>query len=159
MKVMSDLLAQAYIRGIDLNEFVEFFASQAQSMFNYPRNCRLTGTQDRVWLMRGFYPGSSIFFKLSIIPNRNQEYFDTPYYVKVSLPTVNGRKQRYNMFGSKELNDYIVDKMENSVFNAGHDIKPLIDDTFRMPRCMSPKGMKIFRYEKPTRKKDAAKKS
>ena len=161
LKVMSELLTQAHIAGIDLEEFIEFFATQIQTMLSHSPNYNYMGEKKRVWIMRGFYPDTPIFFKLTLILSTNDK---ENYYAKVSPLRVNfyGKGgtayDSWVKFDGKTLNEDITDKMENVFFGAEHDLKPILRDKVRMPRCMSPKGMKIFRYKKPRKVAKRAKK-
>jgi len=161
LKIMSELLTQAHIAGIDLEEFVGFFASQIQAMLASPPNYNKFGQKARVWIMRGFYPETPVFFKLVLIDTnatvKNDSRFGTGpgYFAKVSPMRVMyyGRKgnaydDHVTLDGAK-LNDDLTNRMENSIFGAGHELKPILEKKVRMPRCMSPKGLRIFKYKKP----------
>jgi hypothetical protein len=151
LKIMSELLIQATVLGIDLEEFAGFFAAQIQAMLACPPNYNYTGKKLRIWLMRGFYPGSPIFFKLSICKlNESMGAWSESYYAKASPLLVKPSKSRkaHIFLEGKELNNNIINRMENRFFGADHKLEPMLPK-IKMPRCMSPKGIKIFNYEKP----------
>ena len=148
MKVCSTLIMLAYVSNIDPDDLIEFFATQVQAMLIAPPNYKMFGAAPPVWVMRGFYPGTSLFFKLTVARNEKGTW------VKASIPMMTvGNKRRADKFvklDGKQLNETIVNKMENTFFGATHQIKPLVEDKLRkMPRCMSPKGVKIFSCDVP----------
>lgn len=152
IKIMTELLMQANISGLDLNEFVGFFGAQVQAMLASPPNYNKYGQKARVWYMRGFYPGSSIFFKL-VLCTRDSSYGGASYYAKVSPLRIEKRVTKNRIvednyqFDGSEISEDVTNRMENTFFGADHELKPLVPNKIKMPRCMSPKGMKIFRYE------------
>jgi hypothetical protein len=150
LSVCATLLTMGVVQGIKPDDMVEFFASQVQTMLTAPPNYKLYGKTAPVWIMRGFYPKTPIFFKLTVCRNERGTY------VKASIPMVKGGKKRTGYpslikFDGAQLNETITNKMENSFFGASHEVKPLVS-WLRMPRCMSPRGVKIFSYEKPSKK-------
>jgi hypothetical protein len=152
MKVMSELLTQAHVIGIDIEELIAFFATQIQAMLSAPPNYNMWGQKERVWIMRGFYPDTSLFFKIVLLPTNSESR--PPYYAKVSPLRVTGRRgESFTTFRSSDLNENITNKMENTFFSANHEIKPLLNNKLKMPRCMSPKGVHVFRYKKPRKRK------
>jgi hypothetical protein len=169
MRVMSDLLTQAHIAGLNLDEFVGFFASQVQAMLACPPNYNKFGVKARVWIMRGFYPGSHVFFKIMVADTQDGAGRMTAnngrpqYYVKVTLPrtTTTGRRgqtvEASQYFDGHKLNEDLTDRMENSLLGASNEIRPIVTAKIRMPRCMSPRGLRIYRFEKPKRNRKNAK--
>jgi len=159
MKVCSTLIMMAYVNGIDPDDLVEFFATQVQAMLNTPPNYKMYGNTPPVWVMRGFFPLTTLFFKLVVARNEKGTW------AKASIPMIRiGKNRSWDKvvkLDGNQLNKTIVDKMENTFFGATHQIKPLVEDRVRkMPRCMSPKGVKIFNCELPrTRKKVKSKRS
>jgi len=158
LKVMSELLVQAHILGIDLEEFVGFFAAQIQAMLSCPPNYNFFGQKERVWIMRGFYPETQIFFKIILMGNKSESITMSGYYAKVSPMRVTftsksgGKYDDHVIFEGRKLNEDITNRMENAFFGADHKLDPIIQKKVRMPRCMSPRGMKIFRYKKPSKR-------
>jgi hypothetical protein len=156
MKVMAELLVQAHIIGLDVEEFVSFFSVQIQAMLASPPNFNMFGEKARVWVMRGFYPGTHIFFKLTLIANSNAN--NGGYYAKVSPMRIMRKIKRsefedHMTFDGTELNKSITDRMENSFFGANHQLDKILQKKLKMPRCMSPRGLKVFRYEKKKNEK------
>lgn len=135
------------IQELKPSDMVEFFGTQVQAMLMAPANYKLYGKSAPVWIMRGFYPNSTIFFKLTV--SRNERGI----WAKASIPMVKGGRKRTGYpslihFDGVKLNEMITQRMENSLLGADHEIKPIDTPVLRMPRCMSPKGIKIFSYEK-----------
>jgi len=150
LKVAAELALQAQLFDVDTNSLAEFFGTQAHQMCECPPNLNYFGQKAQVWVMRGFFPGTPLFFKMVVLeqcPNPRS------YYVKVTPLRVNhvnkyrGKDDDFLHIEGEQVEELIVKRMENSLLDAKHDI-PLIVNTIKMPRCMSPKGMKIFKYEK-----------
>ena len=160
MKVMSELITQAHIAGVNIEEFVGFFAAQVQAMLASPPNYNKYGKKARVWIMRGFYPDTPIFFKISLIES-NSDYVHLSdsmgYYAKVTPLRVQscwkGRSaEDYVLLDGRKLNEDITNRMENSLLGADHRLQPILEKKVKMPRCMSPRGLQIFNYKKPKKK-------
>jgi hypothetical protein len=157
LKVMSELLTQAYLLDVDLEEFVEFLASQVQRMIVCPPNYNFMGEKKRVWILRGFYDKAPLFFKMTVctIDGMNGYYAKaSPMRVTYSSKRHATRVDNFVRFDGKELNDMLTDRMENIFFQANHEVKNVISEKVKMPRCMSPKGMKLLKYKKKRRKND-----
>ena len=153
LRVISELLTQGKLLGIEAEALIEFFTVQAQNMMNYKNNFNING--DRIWVMRGFYPGTPLFFKLSVIEHLlpDQAHGSDTVSAKASPLRVHngGRHSKWDKvvtFDANEITDNITNKMENAFFNANHVVKPILRDKITMPRCMAPKGMKLLRYKK-----------
>ena len=153
MKVMSELLVQAHIIGIDLEEFVGFFASQVQAMLACQPNLNVFGQKARVWIMRGFYPDTHVFFKLVLIGG-DKELYAKVSPLRINFNTRGGKRWDAHMnFNGAKLNVNLINRMENSLLGADHKLEPIMYNKIKMPRCMSPKGLKIFNYKKPRKKR------
>lgn len=157
LKVMTELFAQARILGLDLEELLEFLASQVQAMLSCPPNYNFRGEKKRIWVLRGFYPKSTLFFKLTICHLEE----DKGYYAKASPMRVSyytKHKQvgdHYVAFDGIALNEALTNRMENTFFGAAHVVKDLLPKEIKMPRCMSPKGMRLLRYQPPRKRRNA----
>jgi len=151
-KIMNELLVQAKAMEIDLEKLVGFLGAQVQAMLNCSPNYSMFGKKARAWIMRGFYPGTSLFFKLTIGTMGDSD--STDYYVKasglkVTLTARNGRTHdSFVMIDSVKLNDSIVNSMENEFFGANHELQSLLQKSVKLPRCMSPRGCQIFSLDK-----------
>lgn len=153
MKVTGEIFAHAKILGIDAEKMVEFFATQVEAMLMCPPNFKFGG--NRCWILRGYYPGSSMFFKQILINPTSDRMGEGGYYFsKVSSLSVGFRRHTpaHQTFKGNELRKLMSDRMENILLGASHKIEPLIKVKTKMPRCLAPKGMKLFRYKKPKRK-------
>jgi hypothetical protein len=156
LKVMSELLVQAHIVGVELEEFIGFFASQIQAMLACPPNLNMFGQKARVWIMRGFYPGTHIFFKLVLMDHSSGSLYAKVSPLRVTFKARTGAATKYDahmIFDSVKLNDDLTNRMENTFFGANHQLTPILTTKLKMPRCMSPKGLKILKYKKPRKKK------
>lgn len=165
LKVMSELLTQAHILGLDLEELIEFLASQVQAMLSCPPNYNFMNEKKRVWILRGFYPRSTLFFKLTLCrlgeDTNTGGYFAkaSPMRVVFTNKRTKSRCDDHVVFDGNKLNNALTDRMENTFFGAQHEVESLLNKGVRMPRCMSPKGMKLLKYSKSRKKKGDAKNS
>jgi hypothetical protein len=163
LKVMSELLTQAHILGLDLEEMIEFLASQVQAMLSCPPNYNFMNEKKRVWILRGFYPGSPLFFKLTVCSLADMGgpggYFAkaSPMRVVYTNKRTKTRSDDHVSFNGNTLNSALTDRMENTFFGAQHEVKSLLSKGVKMPRCMSPKGMKLLRCNIKKRKNAKAK--
>src|ERR1700686_1970990 len=104
MKVMSELLAQAHILGLDVEEFVGFFASQVQAMLASPPNYNKLGVKAKVWILRGFYPETSIFFKLILVTKEQNGYYAKVTPLRILFRAKGGRSwDDYECFEGRDL--------------------------------------------------------
>lgn len=94
-----------------------------------------------VWLVRGYYPKTGIFFKLTVVENKNPwlealgpEYKDPPYHAKAVMAKPTEPKKFITIKGSE-----IMEKStENTLLDSRSDIE--MDLEYR--RLMHPKGVK-----------------
>lgn len=151
-KIMSELLVQARLLNIDVEGFVGFLGAQVQAMLACPPNYSKFGVKKRAWIMRGFFPGTGLFFKLTIGTEDSGSGNKYSYFVKASPLRVNHFIKGVNreasvVVNSDKLNEDIVNRMENEFFGADHELKNLLEEQIKLPRCMSPKGLQIFRFD------------
>lgn len=173
LKLSPTLLSQLDVVGVQADDFIEFVTAQAQAMIGCKSNFRLynTGSQpDKpVWIMRGYYPETPVFFKLTVVKttqltghggNAYQEDFS--YYVRARELRVKGRRKWHETMRmhhgeivvmSSDIMKNITHAMENELLGAGHEIKPILAKGPKKPKCMSPKGCKLFRYKKPSNRR------
>lgn len=152
MKVCPTLLSLAFVQGVKPDDMVEFFAIQVQAMLAVPPNYNFYGQTAPVWIMRGFFPETSVLFKLIVIRSGN----DTIVKASIPIPKI-GKGRFVNKMvyvKSVDINRAITNKMENALLGGEHEIKSLFAVGCRMPRCMSPRGVKIFSYKKPKHHKN-----
>lgn len=157
LKIMSELLVQAHIAGVELEEFVGFFASQIQAMLACPPNLNMFGNKARVWVMRGFYNNTQVFFKLVLMHKEDGSYYAKASPLRIFFRGPKGGTTRYDdhvTFDSGKLDNDLTNRMENTFLGADHKLTPILARKLKMPRCMSPKGVKIFRYKKPKKRKN-----
>lgn len=91
----------------------------------------------RCWVLRGFYPNTSIMFKMTIAENE----CDTGHFIKVSLPAPKH---------VSKMKHFTKHKIEQSLDNI------LLDNVQQekqphTPKCMTPKGMKPLKRSKHVR--------
>jgi hypothetical protein len=158
-KIINELLVQAKALNIDLEGFIGFLGAQVQAMLGCPPNYSKFGKKERAWIMRGFYPGTPLFFKLTIGTDTNSPSGGNQYNVK-AVPlrvnkTVKGHQsEAYIWLDSAKINEDITNRMENEFFGANHELESLLDIHIKLPRCMSPRGCQMFRYDIPSPKKE-----
>lgn len=153
LKVTNALLQMGLVHGVQPESMVEFLAAQVQNMLACPPNCKQFGPESRVWILRGFYPGTPLFFKLTV----SSKVRHGRYFAKAQIPIVKNhfRRELVSTFDGRLLNEHMTNAMENAVFGAKHKITPLFEGKMRRPKCMSPKGMPLLRYKSPTKKRKA----
>lgn len=161
LKINSTLLGQLAIHNVSPTELAEFAYSQITNMLSCKPNCLIyKKSNEDIWILRGYYPNTPVFFKLTLVKNLSGENFTywarlRPLVVNVKRSWSNKNRVNYGEFvlGSNDINTSIVKTMENSLLGSSHKIEPLIKINSLKPRCMSPKGMKLFNYEKPKKTK------
>jgi hypothetical protein len=156
LKVEKDVLSALAVADVDVDEALDFFASQIESMLRVPPNYQLYGHKLPIWIMRGFFPGTSVFFKMSMVRHDTPiNYTDAPRYVKVSIPITKSRKMKpsFVMVDSETLRERLELIVENKFFNAHHELNPIIKEKIRKPKCMSPKGCTLHKFKKKRVKK------
>ena len=153
LRVMQALLQQGKAIGIEPDEMVEFLGTQVQRMIQCPPNC--TRYKSNIWIVRGFYPKTSLFFKLTVSEKSNTGSWwglDSKYYAKAQLLVCrNGPREIGVMFSSDTVNEVITGKMENIMLDGTNDKLSFFEKRMTMPKCMSPKGMQLFKA--PRRRK------
>lgn len=163
LRVCNRLLIKLRMAGIDPSEATVFFGSQVNPMLNCRPNfgpgsnkSKKTELKRDVWLMRGFYPGTPLMFKISIA--ENDVFGDMyQYYVKVSEPPVRIPTKaklrelqftsRYeSSFDSDRINIELEKRVENEILGQDHTTEKLVSEKVVFtPKCISPKGMPFYR--------------
>lgn len=94
--------------------------------------------QEKVWILRGYYPGTGIFFRVTLIESKPYYSNDSMFFTKIvaCYPT----KKRSIPIDSKEVRTYIA---ENALLDA-----PIPRLELKPQRLFTPKGMKPFRLMK-----------
>jgi hypothetical protein len=151
LKVNPTLLTMGIVHGLKPDDMVEFFATQVPALLAAPANYNKFGELAPVRIMRGFYPGTPIFFKLVVAKN------DLGVFAKASVPMTVLRKvylvSGYLSFRGDDVSKQLTKKLENAFLDVNHTIEPLVTVPLKMPRCMSPKGVRLFTYKKPRKKR------
>ena len=159
LKISPTLIAQLAVADVDHMSLLEFTAGQIQQMLASKPNCRIHGKDKPIWILRGYYPGTSVFFKLTLVKVDNSRYGDCTfsYFARLRALQVNPRKGWGCSYGdfvvmSSSVSQAITEGMENTLLGADHKIKPVLEKVPGKPKCMAPKGMKLFNYKKPRKK-------
>jgi (2Fe-2S) ferredoxin len=112
------------------------------------------------WVLRGFYPGTNLFFRMTVVDCENSNLLGSHparYYSNVTIPRIKGRR----IVDSHHINGQLVrdndhKAMENAMLGATHELTKVLDGPkLKMPKCMSPKGMPLLNK----RRKNALKKN
>jgi len=158
MNVHHELLRELYLNGIEPNDALTFFAELILTVQQYEYNY---GPQKKnnhakhtmpFYLVKGFYPNTSVMFRFVLIDMVDRDpwaHSDNELYAKVSKATYRLPKTcRFGMSLSKEQQQTLLEnKAESIILNA--NIRSNIATTaYRAPRCISPKGMKLFKLKK-----------
>jgi hypothetical protein len=172
LKLSPTLLSQLLVFDVQPDDFVEFVAAQVQNIVACKPNCHLFATQNKpVWVLRGYYPNTPVFFKITVVkttqhtgPYVGTYTPDFTYYVRASELRVTSRKRWHTKHSlvmnggeiivmSDRIMENIISGMENSLLGTSNQTKKIISGGPSKPKCMSPKGMKLFRYKKPSNRK------
>jgi hypothetical protein len=148
------LLTKLKLAGIDINEAILFFGTQIDAMITCPPNYGphkngLNKLPIEVRLLKGYYPKTSQLFKISVI-DRNGFFDNYKYTVKVSEPTPKYKRNDYHkfVFSSSQIESELSKRLENNLLNTDQPISDLISlKDVKKPKCISPKGMKLFKLE------------
>lgn len=164
MRVCNRLLIKLKACGISPTEATVFFGSQIEPMLACKPNFGPSSNKSKtnlsikndIRIMRGYFPNTPQMFKVYISDNHpySGKY---AYYVKVSEPVVriptkpNERglsfTSRYeSSFDSSVIEEQLNKRLENEVLGQEHSIDKLINDKVAFsPKCISPKGMPIYK--------------
>lgn len=170
LKLSPTLISQLLLMDVKPDAFIEFVAAQVQNIIACKPNCKIhTAPSKPVWVLRGYYPNTPVFFKLTVVKTTehsgmhgNSYMPDFTYYVRARALEVKPRvkwRKTLNVQGgeivimSDDIMKNISEGLENSLLGASHDSKSLVIGGPSKPKCMSPKGMKLFRYKKPSNRK------
>jgi len=170
LKLSPTLLAQLLVVDVKPDEFIEFVATQFHNIVASKPNCRLFSQPDKpVWILRGYYPNTPVFFKLTVVKAQSFQHHaghqyeeQFTYYVRARELKVNTRKKwnetLHMSYGeivvmSDVIMKNISESLENSLLGAEHKSTAIIKGGPTKPKCMSPKGMKLFRYKKPSKRR------
>ena len=82
--------------------------------------------ENKVWIYRGYYPNTNVFFKLSVIA------FDDSYYAKFQ-PVIPNNK------GMLKVDDHMMDRIGDAML-----LNEDMDFGVKAPRCMAPRGMPLL---------------
>lgn len=148
--IARELAAQLMIHHIEVDDFLEFADDQIQEAITKPFNYNKLGEKKPVWIVRGYYPDSSLFYKLSIIQN---ELIAGGTDIRVFAKSLDMRyksSKRNNLqFAGEKIIEIKRQKFENVVLGTSHIIEPICLELVRMPKVMAPKGMKLNNLSKP----------
>ena len=154
MNVCNKLLTSLKLSGIDPNTAVVFFGTQVRCMMGLKPNYGpqrkvpgLLGFKFPTWLLKGYYPGTTTLFRISLIYDVNHTVSETNYYAKVIMPPIVlnsklvAKSQRYS---SDTIDKYVAGAAEHEIF--GTEKPPIIEiNKLNAPKCISPRGMPVFK--------------
>lgn len=142
------VIAIAFSLNISENEVLGFFDGVAEQMHACdPNFTRKPYTKkmdaggkitDKVWILRGYYPGTGIFFRVTLIESK-PDWMDE-WSIYCSVKACYSTKKRTIGIDSKEVRTYLA---ENAML--GEAIPPI---ELKPQRLFTPKGMKPFRLKK-----------
>lgn len=95
-----------------------------------------------VWVVRGYYPGSKIPFKLSVVQHREFEPHD--YFCKVVL----GDKTKATRFNDEQINSYQEEVAEATLLDKDFKSLEQIPYNRKTFKCMRPKGIPLLKKSK-----------
>jgi hypothetical protein len=142
---MDMVLAICHAAKMSETEILAFFDGVLEQMASCPPNFvrklyekKESTIKDKVWILRGYYPGTAIFFRATLIL-KTEDWVDTPFYiahVKASYPT----KKRMMGIDSKQVRAIVA---ESALF--GSKVPSMLK--IKPQRLLTPKGMEPFRLK------------
>jgi len=146
------IIAIADTKGIERYEVMAFFDETISAMSQCPPNLtRRQGAKKTdpdynipipIWVLRGYYPGTGIFFKITLIHDNTSTYNNGMFAKVHHLNMHNLWKDRVHL-DAEAVRRAVAEKEL-----IGHDLPQM---ELKPQRLMTPKGMKPFRLY--TRKK------
>ncbi len=128
--------------GCTAEDVVQFFVMQVEKLLELPPNITRrsryakVSADKEIWVLRGYYPGTSVFFKVSAVRHKedpNDKYAigndDRCAYVKVSSP----ESKTKQVFHSGQIQKELADTM---LVGAQLNLK------LKTQRTLTPKGLK-----------------
>jgi hypothetical protein len=152
VSINNDLINTLALEGVKPDDLIDFATDQIEQMLlvepNYKKGARRLAckrvtqhNQQRAdaWVMRGYYPDTSIPLKITITSTKDNDMLDqsVPYFVKVRLihPTIPGVK---SFDGAVLRKRHLERAMEQNIFGASSERDTLCEHKIVKPRCMSP---------------------
>jgi hypothetical protein len=121
------------------SEIINFFFEICLNAIKCDPNikCRPTDTDRKIHVVRGFYPGSSIPFKISIVSFAS--YGVSSCRVKL------GGKENYSSINNKEVKEYMDNTINEIILGEdAHEHEVINCNRFKW-KCMRPSGIKLFK--------------
>lgn len=141
---------------IEQCDALNFFATQIEAMLAVEPNMGAGKKRSKygrnaisAWVMRGYYPNTPVFFKITIIKTKDYEGLGWPrasdYYAKITIPPISQTSGRYFMVDGREFAKYrLQSALEGEVFGTTECMSPYLQYTIKM----SPKGVALNRLKK-----------
>lgn len=156
MSVCNKLLTDLKINGVEPTAAIVFFGTQVRCMMGLKPNY---GPQREIpqsrafkfptWILKGYYPGTTTLFRISMIYDETHQVSDTNYYAKVIMPpiAINKTTAPSMRYSSDVIDKYVTGNAEHAIF--GGEIPPVVDvNKLNAPKCVSPRGMPVFKLQK-----------
>ena len=139
---------------------VVFFGTQVRCMMslkpNYGPHRKIPsapqGFKFSTWILKGYYPGTTTLFRISLVHDVSKSLSETTYYAKVIMPPIALRKKQHksNRYSSDEIDKYVTGSTEHAIF--GTEKPPIVNvGKLNIPKCISPRGMPVFKLAKKDR--------
>ena len=141
------LLIQFKANGIKIEDAVLFFASIVRQMMlvkpNYGphKNNAYKKYDYNTWIMRGWYPNSGIYFRLTLTEVNNP--YSHKYIAKAIVPTTHS-KIKQSFYEGSQLDALIDERAENAILGEGVIVHPVDVNKINLPKCISPKGLPVY---------------
>jgi hypothetical protein len=138
------LLVQFKAAKIDFKEAVLFFGGTIKAMQQSPANygphkdTTVKKYMHPTWLMRGYYPGSTIYFRITMIKVDNNP--SAEYVAKVIVPSVHPAI-RHSFFNGEEIDKLLEQRAERVLLGEEVVLEELKSQKINLPKCISPVGM------------------
>ena len=175
VQVDTELMMRLEWEGLSRNDMANFFSSQLEEMVKCPHNVHTFQNNSHhamfmmqpggglqplkvpnqrttvpAWVLRGFYPNTNIFFRMTVVDCEKSSFmqeYPARYYAKVKIPRIKPKKVKdHHGFNGKIIRENQHREMENVVLGATNEMENVINgEKFKSPKCMAPKGMSLLK--------------
>lgn len=159
LKVSRQLINLLAVHGVSVNDALMFLTDNIERMLtvapNFKKGRFRGGPKNNIqasdaWVMRGCYPNSNIFFKITVTTTKGNPVLDAlsePYFVSITAieKKLNGN---YHLLSSQLREQLFERTMEQNIFGAVSEIKPIVEHKTVAPRCLTPKGLKPMKRKR-----------
>lgn len=150
VSVEAAILIQLKAAGVKPSDGMLFFDSLVRQMYtckpnygSHKNNGMRKYTYD-TWLLRGYYPETSVFFRLTLSAVPSTFNNETHLVGRVVVPKYNAKRSKYHLQAEigEEISNQVAEKF---LLGSNTEITEYPVDKVSLPKCISPKGMPFFK--------------